>query len=71
MEKTYKDDLSIEDASALAAAGIYLSSEDKEGTSHIRMAHIKSEDGLYELVSEDQIKTFANAAKEKYPHDKN
>ena len=71
LEKTYKSDLSIEDASALAAAGIYLSSEDKDGTSHIRMAHIQSETGLYELVSEDQIKTFANSAKEKYPHDKN
>ena len=71
LEKTYKSDLSIENASALAAAGIYLSSEDKEGTSHIRMAHIKTETGLYELVSEEQIKAFANSAREQYPHDKN
>ena len=71
LEKTYKSDLSIEDASALAAAGIYLSSEDKEGTSHIRMAHIKTETGLYELVSEDGITNYAKIAKEKYPHDKN
>ena len=71
LEKTYKNDLSIEDASALAAAGIYLSSEDKEGTSHIRMAHIKTETGLYELVSEDSITNYAKIAKEKYPHDKN
>ena len=71
LEKTYKSDLSIEDASALAAAGIYLSSEDKEGTSHIRMAHIKTETGLYELVSEDSITNYAKIAKEKYPHDKN
>ena len=71
LEKTYKSDLSIEDASSLAAAGIYLSSEDKEGTSHIRMAHIKTETGLYELVSEEQIKAFANSAREQYPHDKN
>ena len=33
LEKTYKNDLSLDDASALATAGIYLSSEDKEGTS--------------------------------------
>ena len=71
LEKTYKSDLSIEDASALAAAGIYLSSEDKEGTSHIRMAHIKTETGLYELASEDSIANYAKIAKEKYPHDKN
>ena len=71
LEKTYKSDLSIDDASALAAAGIYLSSEDKEGTGHIRMAHIKTESGLYELVSNEQITNYANIAKEKYPHEKN
>ncbi len=71
LEKTYKEDLTLEEASTLAAAGIYLSSEDKEGTSHIRMAHIKSENGLYELVSDEQVVSYANSAKEKYPHDKN
>ncbi|MDH5665374.1 MAG: archaeal proteasome endopeptidase complex subunit alpha, partial [Nitrosopumilus sp.] len=30
LEKTYKEDLSLDDASALASAGIYLSSEDKD-----------------------------------------
>ena len=72
LEKTYKeDDISIDDASALAAAGIYLSSEDKEGTNHIRMAHIKKETGFYELVSNEDIANYAKVAKEKYPHDKN
>lgn len=71
LEKTYKSDLSIDDASALSAAGIYLSSEDKDGTSHIRMAHIKTETGLYELVSDEQITNYAKIAKEKYPHEKN
>ncbi len=69
LEKTYKNDLSLDDASALAAAGIYLSSEDKEGTRHIRMAHIKMETGLYEIVSDEQIINYAKTAKEKYPHD--
>ena len=71
LEKTYKDELTLDEASTLAAAGIYLSSEDKEGTSHIRMAHIKTETGLYELVSDEQIVNYANTAKEKYPHGKN
>ena len=71
LEKTYKDDLSLDEAATLAAAGIQLSSEDKEGTGHIRMAHIKTESGLYELVSDEQIVSYANTAKEKYPHDKN
>ncbi|MDH3339680.1 MAG: archaeal proteasome endopeptidase complex subunit alpha [Nitrosopumilus sp.] len=69
LEKTYKDELSLDDAATLAAAGIYLSSEDKEGTNHIRMAHIKTETGLYELVSDEQIANYAKSAKEKYPHD--
>ena len=71
MEKTYKNDLSLDDAAALACAGIYLSSEDKDGTGHIRMAHIKTETGLYEIVSEEQVTNYANTAKQNYPHDKN
>jgi proteasome alpha subunit len=69
LEKTYKNDLSLDDASVLATAAIYLSSEDKKGTDHIRMAHIKTETGLYEIISKDQIINFAKTAKEKYPHD--
>ncbi len=69
LEKTYKKDLSLDDASALASAGIYLASDDKESSSHIRMAHIKTESGLYEIISNEQIANFAKVAKEKYPHD--
>ena len=69
LEKTYKGDLSLDDAATLAAAGIYLSSEDKEGTNHIRMACIKKDTGLYELVSNQQITKYTDNAKEKYPHE--
>jgi proteasome alpha subunit len=67
LEKNYNSDLSLEDAAAVAVAGIYLSSEDKEGTSHIRMAQIKKDTGLFELVSQEQIENFAKVAKEKFP----
>ena len=70
LEKTYKKELSLDDASALASAAIYLSSDDKEGTSHIRMAQIKSKTSLFELVSDEQIAKYAKTAKEKYPHEK-
>jgi proteasome alpha subunit len=70
LEKTYKSELSLDDASVLASAAIYLSSDDKEGTSHIRMAQIKSKTSLFELVSDDQITKYAKTAKEKYPHEK-
>ena len=69
LEKTYKNDLSLDDGSVLAAGGIYLGSEDKEGSKHIRMAHIKTETGLYEIVSDEQIVNYAKTAREKYPHD--
>jgi proteasome alpha subunit len=68
LEKSYTDGSSLDEASALAVASIYLSSEDKEGTSHIRMAQIKKDTGMFEIVSEEQIESFAKTAKEKYPH---
>ena len=71
LEKSYKEDLSLDDAAALAAAGIYLSSEDKEGTSQIRMARVKKDTGLYEIVSKEDIENYAKTAKEKYPHNQN
>ena len=69
LEKTYTNDLSLDDTGALAVAAIYLSSEEKEGTSHIRMAHITTESGLFEIISDDLIKNFAKTAKEKFPHE--
>ena len=68
LEKTYKNDISLEDAAVLAVGAIYLSSEDKEGTSHIRMAQIKSDTGMFELVSEEKISNLAKIAKDKFPH---
>jgi proteasome alpha subunit len=69
LEKTYTNELSLDDAGALAVAAIYLSSEEKEGTSHIRMAQIKTESGLFELVSDENVNNYAKTAKEKYPHE--
>lgn len=71
LESAYSEDLTLESASTLAAAGIYLSSEDREGTDHIRMAHVSTKTGLYELVPDQEIVKYAQQAKEKYPHDQN
>jgi len=71
LEKNYKADISLEDASVLAAASIYLGSEDKEGTDHIRMAQIKLDTKQFEIISKKQIENFANLAKEKYPTSSN
>ncbi len=69
LEKTYTNDLSLDDAGALAVAAIYLSSEDKEGASHIRMAQIKTESGIFEISSDEVVKNYSKTAKEKYPHE--
>lgn len=66
LEKSYKPDISLEDAAVLAVAGIYLSSEDKEGTSHIRMAEVKTDTRQFEIISQDRITSFATSAKQKY-----
>ncbi len=71
LEKNYGKDLSLDDAAALAAAGIYLASEDKESSSQIRMAQVKTDTGLYEIVSDKQVANYAKTAKEKYPHGQN
>ena len=71
LESAYSEDLTLESASTLAAAGIYLSSEDREGTDHIRMAHVSTKTGMYELVPDQEIIKYAQQAKEKYPHDQN
>jgi len=71
LEKTYKPDLTLDEASVLAVAGIHLSSDEKDEHSHIRMAHIKKENGLYELVTDEKVANYSNTAKEKYPQDKN
>ena len=71
LESAYSEDLTLESASVLAAAGIYLSSEDREGTDHIRMARISTKTGMYELVPDQEIAKYAQQAKEKYPHGQN
>ena len=67
LDKEYKDDISLEDAGVLGAAAIYLASDVKDGTDHIKMCQIKSDTKQFELISDEQIAKFAHAAKEKYP----
>lgn len=71
LEKSYRDDLSLNDAAVLAAAGIYIASEDKEGTNHIRMAQIKTDTGSYEIIPADIISKYAKDAKKAYLEEKN
>lgn len=67
LEKTYQPEMSLDDAAALATASIYIGSEEKEGTKHIKMSQIKKATKLFEMIPDEQITKFAKIAKEKYP----
>ncbi|MEM3143671.1 MAG: archaeal proteasome endopeptidase complex subunit alpha [Candidatus Nitrosotenuis sp.] len=67
LEKNYKSDMSLEDASSLATACIYLASEQKEGIDHIRMSQVKTATRQFEKVTEDKISKYATIAKQKFP----
>ena len=70
LEKNYKPDISIDDAGTLAAASIYIASEDKDSSQHIIMCQILADKKTFEIMSEDQIKKYSKLASEKYPSDK-
>lgn len=66
LEKNYSYDLTMEEASVLAAGGIYVASEDREGTDHIRMARISTSAAAFENVAAESVSGYAAAAKSKY-----
>ena len=70
LEKNYALDLSLDDAAALATASIYIASEDKQGTQHIKMSQIRADKKTFEIVSGEQIKQYSKIALEKFPQEK-
>ena len=69
LEKNYKKDMSLNDAASLAVAAIYISSETKEGIEHIKMSRVSGENGVFEFITNEEIKKLAADAKTKYPVD--
>ena len=70
LEKSYSQQMSSDDAAALAIAAIYLVSEEKEETKHIKMSQIKADTKKFEIISDEQVAKYAKIAKQKYPADK-
>lgn len=66
LEKAYKEDMSLEDAAALAVAAINLKAEKKEGIQHIKMARITSEKRVLEKITEDDLEKFSQVADQKF-----
>jgi len=68
LEKNYKEDMTIEDAAALAVAAIELKSEGKvEGVKHIKMSQIRNDSKLLERVSTADLENYSKVSKEKFP----
>lgn len=66
LEKNYKDDMSLDDASALAIAAIELKSETKEEKS-IKMSRITKDNRTLQKVNDADLEKYSKDAKEKFP----
>ena len=65
LEKSYKEDLPLDEACILAAQSIYLVSEDKVGTRHIKMAVIDYKEKKLRKMEDDDVEKYAAKAKDK------
>lgn len=65
LEQKYRDDMNLEDAAVLAVEAIYLVSEDKAGTQHIKMAFIDKQTKKMRRTTQEEIEKYATRAKAK------
>jgi len=64
LEKKYDSEMTLEEACVLAAECIYLTSEDKVGTKHIKMALIDTKTKRMRYPTEEEIASYAEKARE-------
>ena len=67
LEKQYQIEISMDDAGALAMQSIYLVSEEKTGTRHVKMAVIDNEAKTMKKIEDQDIERYASIAKDKTP----
>ena len=64
LEKNYHADISMEETSILALDSIYLISEEKTGTRHIRMAQIDTKTKRIKFNENNDIENYASKSKD-------
>jgi proteasome alpha subunit len=64
LEKNYHADISMAEASILALESIYLVSEEKTGTRHIKMSQIDTKTKKMKRVEDNDIENYAAKSKE-------
>ena len=65
LEQKYKSELSLDEACVLAIDSIYLVSEEKIDTHHIKMSVIHTKDAILRSLTTDQIAAYADKASNK------
>jgi len=66
LEKTYNEDMSLEDISALAVAAINLKEDVKDGAKNIRIAKISHEKKVFEKISDEEVEKYSQIANQKF-----
>jgi proteasome alpha subunit len=64
LEKNYHADISLDEASSLALESIYLVSEEKAGTRHIKLSQIDTKTKKMKRVEDNDLEKFASKSKE-------
>jgi proteasome alpha subunit len=65
LEKSYKSEMAMDEAAALAIESIYLVSEEKTGTRHVKMAMIDTKAKTMRKVEDEDIEKYASLAKDR------
>jgi len=65
LEKSYKAEVALEESAALAIESIYLVSEEKTGTRHVKMAIIDIKTRTMRKIEDEEIDRYAGLAKER------
>jgi len=66
LEKSYKDDISLDDAAALSIAALSMKTDQNDGIKNIKMARVKRDKKIFERISEKELEKFATIAKQKF-----
>ena len=66
LEKSYKDDISLDDAAALSIAALSMKTDQNDGIKNIKMARVKRDKKIFERISEKELEKFAIIAKQKF-----
>jgi len=66
LEKSYKDDISLDDAAALSIAALSMKTDQNDGIKNIKMGRVKIDKKIFERISKMELEKFATIAKQKF-----